>query len=230
VNRAVSVLIAVRSADKYNIDRKCLVEKLFLSVDLDELNDILCRLLVQFSALISRIHEGVQSDMSDRSDLVSGDITVHLSNNALRNIVCLDLVRERQVAELRSAVPVSADHTLNHALVTEVITARAVAMALARGEEQRHVLRMSCLKEPLLQCFGEGFRAGAADKTAGSDGDAVVNHCRGFFRSNNVYSFHFGNTSLLEKNSYCILRICPITSGIISCDVQITRSSASIVS
>ena len=128
--------------------------------------------------------------MGNRSDLVSSDISVHLGNNTLRDVIRFDLVRKGKVPELRRTVPVSADDTFYHSLMAEVISARSVTVSLTRREEQCHILRMTGLKETLLKSLGKCFRARTADKTAGRDGYAIFNHICGFFRSNHVYSFH----------------------------------------
>ena len=77
-----------------------------------------------------------------------------------------------------------------HALAAEVVAARAVPVALARGEEQRQVAGVPGFLKTLFQRLGQRLGAGAADKAAGGDGIAVPDHQRRFLGGNHTNFFH----------------------------------------
>ena len=105
---------------------------------------------------------------------MGGDVAVHVGDDALGQVIGLDLVGEGQVAQLGGAVPVAADHALDHALMAVVVAAGAVPVTLTGCEEQRQVTGMASLQEPLLQSGGQRLGAGAADEAAGGNGIAVI--------------------------------------------------------
>lgn len=113
-----------------------------------------------------------------------------MRNNALRQVVCFDLIVQRELAQTGRAVPVAADDALDHALMAVVVAAGAVAVALTCCEEQGQVFRVAGLQEALLERLGQGLRAGAAYKAAGSDGIAVLDFEGSFLRGDNANFLH----------------------------------------
>src|SRR5699024_2758208 len=107
-------------------------------------------------------------------DIMCRDITVHVGNNTLRQVVCFNLVVQSELAQTGSTVPVAADDALDHAFMAVVVTAGAITVALAGCEEQGQIFRMAGLQEALFQRLGQGLRAGAAYKAASGDGIAVL--------------------------------------------------------
>ncbi len=187
---AVAELIAVGSAQEYNINREALVQQALLAFDLNQLDEVFLGAVIQLAAAVARVSKGVQTDMGNGADVVRRDIAVHMGNNALRQVVCFDLVVQRQLTELRCAIPVTADNALNHALVTVMVAAGAVTMALTCCEEQGQILRMTGFEEALLQCGGQGFRAGTAYETAGGNRIAILDAQSSLFRRDNLYFLH----------------------------------------
>ena len=133
--------------------------------------------------------------MGDGADVVRGDITVHVGDNALGQVVSLDLVCQRQLAQTGSTVPVTADNALNHTFVTVVVAAGTVAVALTCCEKQGQILRMASLKETLFQRLRQCFRASAAYKTAGCNGIAVLYEQGSFVCGQNPYFLHEASSS-----------------------------------
>ena len=140
--------------------------------------------------------------MCDGADVVSGNITVHMRNNTLRQVVSLDLVVQSEFAQLRSTIPVTADNALNHAFMAVVVAAGAVTMALTCCEKQGQILRMTGFQETLLQSDGQGFRAGTAYETAGSDGIAVIYAQSSLFWRDNLYFLHWYQILSLLNDSF----------------------------
>ena len=52
------VLVAVGSAQEYNVDREALVQQALLAFDLDQLNQIFLGAVVQLAAAVARVSEG----------------------------------------------------------------------------------------------------------------------------------------------------------------------------
>ena len=187
---AVAVLIAVGSAQEYNVDREALVQQTLLTLDVDDLYEVFLGYVVELAAAVARVSEGLQTDVGDGADVVSGNITVHMRNDALRQVVSLDLVVQSQLAQTGSTVPVAADNALDHAFVTVVVAAGTVAVALTCCEEQGQILRMTGLQKTVLKSLGQGLRARTGYETAGSDGVAVLNLESGLLCGDNAYFLH----------------------------------------
>ena len=187
---AVAVLVAVGSAQEYNVDREALVEQALLAFDVDNLYEVFLGNVVELAAAVARVSKGLQADVGDGADVVSGNITVHMRNDALRQVVSLDLVVQSELAQTGSTVPVTADNALDHAFVTVVVAAGTVAVALTCCEEQGQILRMTGLQKTLLKSLGQGLRACAGYETAGSDGVAVLNLESGLLCGDNAYFLH----------------------------------------
>jgi len=88
--------------------------------------------------------------MGDGAHLVGSNVTVHVGDDALGQVVGLDLVLQCQRAQRGGAIPVSADDALDHTLVAVVVAAGAVPVALTGREEQRQVTGVAGLQEPLF--------------------------------------------------------------------------------
>ena len=130
---------------------------------------------------------------------MSGNITIHMGDNALRQVVSLDLIGQSQVAQLGSTIPVAADNALDQAFMAIVVAASAIAMALTSCEEQSQVTGMTGFQEPLLQSAGQSFGAGAANKTTRGDGIAVIDHQRCFLSSDHTNFLHVCLPSFILK-------------------------------
>ena len=68
---------------------------------------ILGRSGIQLSAAVARIHEGADANLGNMSGTVGRDITEHVGDDALRQIVRFDLVGNRKLLQLRYQSPVA---------------------------------------------------------------------------------------------------------------------------
>ena len=132
---------------------------------------------------------GASMGCSRRSATTMPLALIHIYD-ALGQVIGLDLVGQGQVAQLGGPVPVAADDPLHNALVAVVVSAGAVPVALTGGEEQRQILGVSGLQEPLFQCLGQRLRTGAAHKAAGGDGVAVLDQQRRLLGGKHANFFH----------------------------------------
>ena len=190
VNGAVAVLVGVAAPDEHHVDGEGLIQQPLLPLDADNLHDVLGGGTVQLAAAVAGVYKGIQTHMGDGADLMGGDVTVHMGDDALGQIVGLDLILQCQRTQRGGAIPVTADDALDHALVTIVVTAGAVPMALTGCKEQRQVTGVAGLQEPLFHRLAESLRAGRADKAAGGDGVAVIDQQGGLFGGDDAYFLH----------------------------------------
>ena len=187
---AVAVLIGVGAAEEAHVDGEALIQQALLALNIDQLHQVFLGALVQLAAAVAGVGEGVQAHVGDGADVVGGDVAVHVGDDALRQVVGLDLVGQSQVAQLGSAIPVAADHALDHALMAVVVAAGAVPVTLTGCEEQRQVTGMASLQEPLLQSGGQRLGAGAADEAAGGNGIAVIDQQGRFLSGEHANFLH----------------------------------------
>ena len=150
VDGAVAVLVGIAAPDEHHIDGEGLIQQPLLALDINDLHNVLGGGAVQLAAAVAGVHEGIQAHMGDGAHLVGGNVTVHVGDDALGQVVGLDLVLQRQRAQRGGAIPVAADDALDHALVTVVVAAGAVPVALTGREEQRQVTGVAGLQEPLF--------------------------------------------------------------------------------
>ena len=83
---------------------------------------------------------------------------------AERQVVGLDPVRERQLAELRHQRPVAADDALHQPVMREPVEAALLAVAGRRREHQRQIARDAGLAKALLQRDQQLVRRADADE------------------------------------------------------------------
>ncbi len=211
VDGAVAVLVGVAATNEHHIDGESLIEQPLLTLDIDDLHDVLSGGAVELAAAVAGIHEGIQAHMGDGAHLVGGDVAVHMGDDALGQVVGLDLVLQRQRAQRCGAVPVAADDALDHALVAVVVAAGAVPVALTCREEQRQVTGMAGLQKSLFHRFAERLRAGRADEAAGGDGVAVVDQQGGLLGGDDAYFLHAGplTCSGRRRDAFPGMRPCP---------------------
>ena len=145
------------------------------------------------------VYEGVQANVGDGADVVGGDVAVHVGDDALRQVIGLQLVGQSQLAQLSGAVPVTADYPLAHTLVAEVVAAGAVPVALTSCKEQSQVAGMAGFHKTVFQSLGQRLGAGAANEAAGGDGVTVLDHQGRFLSGNDTYFFHAVNSSFVRN-------------------------------
>src|SRR4029077_1576492 len=102
------------------------------------------------------------------------DVAKKVRNHALRNIVRLDLIGDRQSLQFRHQPPMPADHAAHQTFVAKVIEAPVVAVTLTCGVDQGEVARLVGGRNGLiplreierLYCQSDFFGETDADKTA----------------------------------------------------------------
>ena len=193
VDGAVAVFIGVGAADQAHIDGDGLVEQALLTVNVHQLHQVFLGALVELAALVTGVYEGVQANVGDGADVVGGDVAVHVGDDALRQVIGLQLVGQSQLAQLSGAVPVTADYPLAHTLVAEVVAAGAVPVALTSCKEQSQVAGMAGFHKTVFQSLGQRLGAGAANEAAGGDGVTVLDHQGRFLSGDNAYFLHILN-------------------------------------
>ena len=115
LHRHVAVRVGGRAADDADVDRKGPVEQVLLAVDFDQRHQILGRALVDLAAAEARIDERAEADARELARLAGGDVAEQVRDHALRQVVGLDLVRDRERLQLRHESPVAADDALEAA-------------------------------------------------------------------------------------------------------------------
>ncbi|CAN4041437.1 2-C-methyl-D-erythritol 2,4-cyclodiphosphate synthase, partial [Dysosmobacter welbionis] len=92
VNGAVAVLVGVAGTQEHHIDGERLVEQPLLALDLDDLHQVLLGDIVEFAAAVAGVGKGVQAHVGDGADVVGRDVPVHVGDDALGQVIRLDLV------------------------------------------------------------------------------------------------------------------------------------------
>jgi len=194
VNGAVAELVGIAGADKHHVDGEALVQQQLLPFHIHHFDQVLCRGRVQLTAAVAGIGKGIQAHGGKGSHVVSRDVTVHVGDDALGQIVCLNFICQCQITQLGRPVPVTAHHALDHPLMAVVIAAGSVPMPLPCGKEQRQIPGVSGLQKTLLQRFRKRFGAGAADKAARGNGIAVAHQLCRLLGAQNFHSLHTANS------------------------------------
>ena len=169
----VTACIGARATQERGVDRKRLVEEVLAPVDLHDPDQLLGGALVELPAAVARIDEGVQADVGQRARTSGGDVAVEVADDALRQVVGLDLALEREATDLRHQPPVAADHAPHHALVAKGVEAALLAVALPGRVDQRQVARHAAVEEALLQRQRQRLGDAGADEATHSDGRAI---------------------------------------------------------
>ena len=138
----IPVGVAGGGADDPDVDRKSLVGEAFLARDRDALDEVLLRAGVELAPAVLRIDEGLHADAGQVAGPTSGDVAEEMGDDALRQIVGLDEVVDRELLDLRHETPVPTDHPLDEALMAEVVEALLTSVALPCRIDERQVPRL----------------------------------------------------------------------------------------
>src|SRR5690349_987391 len=126
---------------------------------------------------MARVDESADADAGDVSRAMCGDVAEQMRDHALRQVVSLDLARDRELLQFRRKAPVPADDAADQALMGKVVEAAMLAVALARGIDQRQVARLAlrvgrialAREIQLLQRDRDLLGKADADEAAGGD-------------------------------------------------------------
>ena len=117
------------------------IEKVLLVAERHQRDEILGRRGVDLAAAEARIDERAEPHPRQVSRLARRDVAEQVRDHALRQVVRLDLIADRERLQLRHEAPVAADHALHEARVAEVIEAAILAVALPGRVDERQVAR-----------------------------------------------------------------------------------------
>ncbi len=181
-HRDVAVGVGGRAADDPDIDRKRFVEQVVDSADRHERDQFFGGAGVELAAAKAGVDERAQPDARELAWLVGGDVAVELRDHALRQVVGLDPIRDRQLLQLRHQAPMAADDAPDESLVAEVVQTLVLAVALTRGIDECEVARAAearrtflvAREKPLLQRNRDFLGEADADEAAGGDRVAVT--------------------------------------------------------
>ena len=82
--------------------------------------------------------------------LARGDVPVEMRDHALRQVVGLDLVADREALQLGHEPPMAADHAPDEPRLRKMVEAAVLAVSLAGGIDQGEVARLADVSEQLL--------------------------------------------------------------------------------
>ena len=92
---------------------KRLVEEVFLAADRHQRHQLVDAAGVELAAAVARVDEGAEADPAQVPGLAAGDVAEQVRDHALRQVVGLDLVVDRELLQLRHQAPVAADRALH---------------------------------------------------------------------------------------------------------------------
>ncbi len=110
----------------------------------------------------------------------------------MRQVVGLDLVRQRELADPRDQPPVAADDAFEQAVVAEPVEAALGPVALPGGEEDGQIARMPRLLEAPLQRHDQLFGRTIAHEAGVRQGIAIANDRNRFVRRDDLVLHAFG--------------------------------------
>ena len=175
-----------RAAKQRHRDRKGLVEKPLLAVELDDTNEVFGRRGVDAPALDTRVDKSAQPHLGQRPGAMARDVAEELRQRAEGQVVGLDAIVHRERAELGHQAPVTADHALDQAVVRESIQPLVLAVAGSGGEDERQIPGRTRSDEARLERVDQLVRRAAADEAGRSDGVAVANDRNGVGRGDDL--------------------------------------------
>ena len=117
-----------------------------------------------------------------------------MRDDALRQVISLDAVGDRECLQLGHEPPVAADHALDQARMTEVVEPALLAVALSGRVDQRQTLRpanairvlFAGFDEALLQRDGDVLGEADADKAGRGKRVAIVDQLHRFARGDDL--------------------------------------------
>jgi len=120
-HRDVAALVSACAADDCNVDGKGSIQKEFLVVDRNQLNEIIRGPLALLAAAMSRIDERVKPRARQKPRPTGSYIAGELRKSSLRKGVGFDFIRNSQGGESRTVVETAADHPSNKSGIRQFI-------------------------------------------------------------------------------------------------------------
>ena len=185
----VAIGIGCRGTDDADMDREGLIGEAFFATERDPLDQFLGGSRVELAAAVERVNEGVHSHGRDMRRPMRGNIAEEVGDHPLRQVIGLDMIADRELLERRHETPMPANHSLDHADVTEVIEALVLAVPLSCRIDQRQISGVSlcqrviaaAVEKPFFECDGDFLGKADADKAASGDSVAIADQCHSLF-------------------------------------------------
>ena len=171
LHRDVAVGIGGGAADHADVDRERAVEEVFLVAERHQRDQIFGGGGVDLAAAEARIDERAQPHAREVSRLARGNVAEQMRDHALRQVVGLDLVAYGERLQLGHEAPVSADHALHEARVTQVVEPALLAVALAGRVDERQVARTAHAVRIVLRRLDEAVLERDRDVLGEADAD-----------------------------------------------------------
>ena len=170
----VAVGIGGGTADDAYIDRECAIEQVLLALELDHPDQFVRGTFVDPAAAVARVGEGAETDAADVAGPRGRDVAEQMRDDALRKVVGLDPVFDRETLQLGDQPPMSADHAPHQAVAPEVIEPTLLAVALSGRIDQRQIARPAVRNVLLLERHRDPLGEADADEATGRDRVAVA--------------------------------------------------------
>ena len=158
----VAVRIGGGAAQQRHIERQRLVEQVLRATEGDQLHAVLGRPLVDLPATVPRVNERAQSHPGQQAGLAGGGVPEQLRDNALRQIMRLDLVAHRHLPQLWRHAPMTAHGPVQQALMGQPVQPPAEPVPRGHGKHQPQIAGSTRQQEPLLQRQREAPRRSTA--------------------------------------------------------------------
>src|SRR5207342_1253164 len=125
-----------------DVDRECATKKKLLAFDVDEADKIILGAFVDLATTKARIDKSSKPHSCEMSRALCCDVAKKVRNHALRKVVRLDLIGNRQLLQFRHQPPMPPDHAAHQTFVSKVIQSPVVAVTLTSGVDQREIARL----------------------------------------------------------------------------------------
>ena len=174
LHRDVAVGVGRGAADDADVDREGLVHQVILAADVDQRDEVFLRAVVDLAAAVARSTKVPRPTREICARLAAGDVAEEVGDDALRQVVALDLVLHRELLQLRYQPPVAPTTRLTSPSWPSGLRPRSF-IALPGGVEEGEVLRRAFSasgrhRKTLLQRDGDVLGEADADETAGGNG------------------------------------------------------------
>ena len=138
----IAVAVGRRAAYDSDVDGKRLVEQHFPSAERHQFHHVFTGARIQLAPALARVNEGTQSHRGEMTGSPSRDVAKQMRDDALGQVVGLDLIGKCQLLQLRNQAPMSADHPPDQSLVGQMVEPAIPAISLAGGIDQRQIARI----------------------------------------------------------------------------------------
>ena len=115
---------------------ECLVEQVLLPGELDHLDKIISRSLIQLATIDPWIDKRLQPDPGHGSRFAGCHVPDELGHGALWEVVGLDLVRDGQFTQLGGEIPVASDDLAYKSVVGKMVQPLGLAVSHTCTEKE----------------------------------------------------------------------------------------------